>query len=266
MKKPKKIVSIFALIVLVIWAIWMLVRPDMFEVFEQRFGNELSEIKTTYGLSDLSYTMPEWKESKQRYNGESFFISSVNIYSSKEFSEFEPSKQYEVMKEIEDAIDRAENASKRGKMILLVTLHRLYCDKDSYRISRFDGTLEKNSEKVYTDPEDYARYQRYVNDSNNSSDSLNTYSSVSTSDNNYWNAVTAAQELVKEKLKSPSTAKFPLDSYSVLRSGSNWMIGGYVDAQNGFGATVRSNWIVTFTMGDTSGSKYKVSNYKVTIY
>lgn len=89
------------------------------------------------------------------------------------------------------------------------------------------------------------------------------YIPVSLDDEQYWYAVTAAQSLVEEKLKSPSTAEFPLEGYTVERSNNNWRVSGYVDAQNGFGATIREYWTATFEMGDNIGGKYKISNYSV---
>jgi hypothetical protein len=37
-----------------------------------------------------------------------------------------------------------------------------------------------------------------------------------------------------------------------------------VDANNSLGVSIRQNWTATFTMGDSDGSQYKVSNYSVT--
>lgn len=105
-----------------------------------------------------------------------------------------------------------------------------------------------------------------ISNNSSSSDSYPNYRIVSDEDDEYWYAVSTAQELVKDELKSPSTAKFSFDTsdYTVQRSGDQWKISGYVDAQNGFGATLREYWTATFTMGDISGSKYEVSNYSVT--
>lgn len=53
-----------------------------------------------------------------------------------------------------------------------------------------------------------------------------------------------AEEAVKQKLKSPSTAKFPYydtDSLSKSSDGS-YTISSYVDSQNSFGAMIRSQW------------------------
>lgn len=81
------------------------------------------------------------------------------------------------------------------------------------------------------------------------------------------NALLVAQKHVKKQLKSPSTAAFPgiFDDRPEVRSlGSNkYRIRSWVDAQNGFGATIRSNFecvvetdgkggwrVVTFKMDD----------------
>ncbi len=67
-------------------------------------------------------------------------------------------------------------------------------------------------------------------------------------------ARTWARIYVKNSLKSPSTAKFPnvLD-YIVARAADEkgniikdtWIVSSYVDAQNSFGAMLRSRWCVT---------------------
>lgn len=54
-----------------------------------------------------------------------------------------------------------------------------------------------------------------------------------------------AQRFVKDRLKAPSTADFPWSATAVTPNGHcRHMVLGYVDAQNGFGAMIRSNWIV----------------------
>ena len=57
-----------------------------------------------------------------------------------------------------------------------------------------------------------------------------------------------AQTFVKRHLKAPATAEFPwgMDEYSIVSLGDGrWKVSSYVDAQNGFGAMVRSQWDVT---------------------
>ena len=57
------------------------------------------------------------------------------------------------------------------------------------------------------------------------------------------------EENIKSILKSPSTAKFPwdYDEWKVGKDNGSTIVQGYVDSQNGFGATVRGTFQVTYT-------------------
>ena len=65
-----------------------------------------------------------------------------------------------------------------------------------------------------------------------------------------------AQDVVESRLKAPSTADFcSYPEATVTDLGNNeYRIEGYVDAQNSFGATIRSHFTVTLTL---TGSGYK---------
>lgn len=53
------------------------------------------------------------------------------------------------------------------------------------------------------------------------------------------------KRFVLQGLKSPSTAKFPPLAFEVTDLGNmRYKVISYVDSQNGFGATIRSNWSV----------------------
>ncbi len=134
------------------------------------------------------------------------------------------------------------------------TCDDIYCDKCGEFI--WFGTHDYNTDGIckYCGKEDESKYKNDVD-----------YETVTDDDDDFWYAVSAAQSLVKDELKSPSTAKFPYDDadYIVKRSGDYWIVGGYVDAQNGFGASIREEWIATFKMGDTSGTQYKISDFAV---
>lgn len=77
----------------------------------------------------------------------------------------------------------------------------------------------------------------------------------------------AAHEGVKNGLRAPSTAKFP-DSFCqdlTMTSSTNadgftvWVVSGPVDAQNGFGAMIRSDYVVEITdLGDANHYRSKV--------
>ena len=57
-------------------------------------------------------------------------------------------------------------------------------------------------------------------------------------------AWTAAKEFVERRLKAPSTAEFPwITSATILPvEGCMYRVMAYLDAQNSFGAMIRSNW------------------------
>lgn len=58
-----------------------------------------------------------------------------------------------------------------------------------------------------------------------------------------YNYMIKVRDTVKMLLKSPSTAKFPyIDEWRIGKDAGNVTIQGYVDSQNSFGATVRSNF------------------------
>ena len=57
------------------------------------------------------------------------------------------------------------------------------------------------------------------------------------------------EDIIKEKLKSPSTAKFPsLSDWSIYEESYNtYSVSSYVDAENGFGAEIRTYFSLTVT-------------------
>jgi hypothetical protein len=74
-------------------------------------------------------------------------------------------------------------------------------------------------------------------------------------------ACVAAQRAVKAKLKSPSTADFPscgwsLNEYVIHANPELTKFGveGHVDSQNGFGAMIRSKFVVLLDKGPGDGS------------
>jgi hypothetical protein len=54
-----------------------------------------------------------------------------------------------------------------------------------------------------------------------------------------------AEKAVRASLKAPSTAKFPSEGRRVMeQSKGEYLVTGTVDAENSFGAKLRSNWKV----------------------
>lgn len=63
-------------------------------------------------------------------------------------------------------------------------------------------------------------------------------------DNKKYQVQADCENFVKSRLKSPSTAKFPVTSQiSIQGSGEGpWTVNGYVDATNSFNASIRTNY------------------------
>jgi hypothetical protein len=70
------------------------------------------------------------------------------------------------------------------------------------------------------------------------------------------------QERVAAELKAPSTADFPgYDERSISHSGVDWFVTSYVDAQNSFGAKLRTHYTCTasFNPGTSTYSIMDIS-------
>lgn len=82
--------------------------------------------------------------------------------------------------------------------------------------------------------------------------------------------MTLAQEAVKANLKAPSTAKFPwsVEEYQIKETSSDnegmvlYWVSGHVDAENGFGAQIRSNFVVRLECTEDL-EKYKILDVRI---
>ena len=80
------------------------------------------------------------------------------------------------------------------------------------------------------------------------------------------------QDAIQEILKSPSTAKFPSSpsEYTIENNGpsprhdgyTTYTIHSYVDAENGYGATVRQKFNVVLDYSPNSDTYYLQGRYK----
>lgn len=65
-------------------------------------------------------------------------------------------------------------------------------------------------------------------------------------------AITMCEKFVKERLKSPTTAKFSDEAAAAGSHADEYAVVGQVDAQNGFGAMIRNQFRCELTIsGDT---------------
>ena len=65
-------------------------------------------------------------------------------------------------------------------------------------------------------------------------------------DNNSAEAYAYTEQLVKNNLKSPSTAKFSNQKFGYNEEYSRYVVSGSVDSQNSFGAMIRSNFYAEY--------------------
>lgn len=81
-----------------------------------------------------------------------------------------------------------------------------------------------------------------------------------------FEACDMAQEFVKDNLKAPSTATFAscTDSETTIsHSADHWTVMSYVDAQNGFGAQLRNDYLVEMQYHPES-DKWTLTNISIT--
>lgn len=115
---------------------------------------------------------------------------------------------------------------------------------------RFLNDTEKD--KYYDSWSDY--YSSMENSNKEDYNSL-TYYTV-TDDDTLGEVWAMAKSFVKDKLKSPKSADFPVygdTQVSIKNSGNYYKVTGYVDAENSFGAEIRATFSLVM---EKSGSKY----------
>lgn len=77
-------------------------------------------------------------------------------------------------------------------------------------------------------------------------------------ENREINSMGFAEYVIKDLLKSPSTAEFSkTKAYELSDQKDVWVVNGYVDSQNGFGAMIRNSWEVQLDYRDGKGGVIK---------
>lgn len=195
------------------------------------------------GLNDVSVELRKF-EFEDKYWYKADVICS-------NFGNFGP----QAMLGIYDLLDNAISGLKVGKTF--VSAGNIYSNGDTYVIYTFSNHILKNGEDYFDDYYNSQVHENVQNSKNSNSDSGMKETTSSDKDSyghNKYDAITIAEKEVKAKLKSPSTAKFSsFSEISVTRSGNTWCVSGWVDAQNGFGATLRNSYTVKieFASSDT---------------
>ncbi|MCC7004809.1 hypothetical protein IT397_02745 [Candidatus Nomurabacteria bacterium] len=98
-----------------------------------------------------------------------------------------------------------------------------------------------------------------VNDSSSNSTSSTSVSTTKTTvDDRKTISIVYAEEVIKNILKSPSTADFSnVKAYELSNQKDVWAVNGYVDSQNSFSAMIRSVWEVQLDYRDGKGGSVK---------
>ncbi|MGD8189066.1 hypothetical protein ACQCN2_03595 [Brevibacillus ginsengisoli] len=137
---------------------------------------------------------------------------------------------------------------------------------DSTRTNDYVYEMEIPNEEPYRPSAEQLRLDESVkkilseSDSKTKSDSY----SVEPSEDNKAFAWTASIEAVKDKLKTPSTADFPFSylNEDIKEVGINtFVVKSYVDAENSFGAKIRSNF--TVKIKKTGDNSYTVEDISI---
>lgn len=112
----------------------------------------------------------------------------------------------------------------------------------------FSKKTNKNHQDTHTQTKTSDTYHS-SGSSSTSSSSYTKKTDTNTARHSDDDAFYCAQLIVEDYLKAPSTAKFcKLSDATVAHLGNGeYMVTGWVDAENSFGATIRSNFVVTYT-------------------
>lgn len=200
--------------------------------------NAIAGIAESYGLENVSVELRDFS-----YDGYEWYYADVTCSN---WGQLKPRQMLNTYQKMDDAVDSADLRVGKKKW---VSLGDIYSGGDTYVVYASSNTVKKNGDTIY---DDYEHSETHLSVSNRGSSSTSGKTSTSNNKDSYGHtkgdAFAIAEKAVKGKLKSPSTAKFcSVTEATIGCSGNTWVVRGWVDAQNGFGATVRTQFAVTFT-------------------
>lgn len=141
--------------------------------------------------------------------------------------------------------EKGEDVYKNGESTYPVKTYKAFLNSNTSETNTTQSTATEN-------------YTTNTNKNTNTDTNTDKYTRTPTDDEKAF-AWVAAKKAVKDVLKAPSTAKFPF-SYGqeyIMKSRDNeFKIKSYVEAQNSFGAMVKTNFIVEIQK--ISEESYKV--------
>ncbi|QNU67477.1 hypothetical protein EHE19_002830 [Ruminiclostridium herbifermentans] len=242
-KSNRKKIALFiiAIVLLVLIISYFTSVNNKILLYENQYINKAKQIVSTYNLKDVNIIM----KFKGKYEG---YRSYDLVIESNTFEKLEDKKKYELVKSLE-TISVSDSS--------FIVLKQVISDSNEYDIDVLSpNVLNKNNDEYYTNGIKY-------NDGNTDNITTSTYEKEPSEDDKAF-AWTAAIKEVKERLKSPSTSEFPFsynEQYIKEVETKTFVIKSYVDAENSFGAEIRSNFMVRIKR--TGENTYNLIDVKI---
>ncbi len=122
---------------------------------------------------------------------------------------------------------------------------------DTYQIFPETLSISKNGEDIHNDYYNSNSHQNAVEN-----EGKENWIKVSDDSDEFKKCWILAKESVKNNLKSPSSADFPLlyDEVSIRKSGRTYIVESWVEADNSFGAHIKNEFTVTIEKDSISDS------------
>ena len=162
------------------------------------------------------------------------------------------SLSYDEMFKLTEELEAIDFPLDDGDIVMLKDF-RSYGSK--WKVFTDSLTIYQNNIEVYNDYENSNAHQE-VEKEEQDIQYGNSFSTSVTDNSLKIDIWVCAQKIVKDSLKSPSTADFCKVTEAEVYSngGDDYTVVGYVDAQNDLGAVVRNDFVVTLTF---TGSGFK---------
>lgn len=227
-------------------------------------------------------TLNRWEELDRKnheYDSEHYDMLSTYDYDIS-FSDKTVQVRYDAFDELEDwqmddliwvphfAVATDKVTSEWVQKSAAYTTSEVICNSNIYTIeyTEEERIIKKNGEPIYivNSKEEAAQFQQKTQELLESAqETLDKVNSGNSQDATLSNDEKShiwieAKYAVEEQLKSPSTADFPsVNKASITKSGTTYTVSSYVDAENSYGATIRTNFTVTV---EKSGDMYTATS------
>ena len=231
---------------------------------KMEFKSALESYLNNEVLKDLKYY--------QSYTLSGEYYNKLNLIFENDFDRLSTKEKYNILQVIMQKFESEHESLyykyKLSKKIIKQGIAGLpkifaYTSNDSnkkYEYSCVDSFTDKDGE-LYLDFEMSDNKSTY---NSNTVDNSNNYESSSLTDDEKAFAWTAALDVVTRNLKAPSTAKFPFSYHNedIKKIGSSsYVVNSYVDAENSFGAKIRS--FFTVKVKKTGANSYIVEDLQM---